>query len=197
MPLILISRRNARRSVSRAEAEEKMRILAHDEMREQRDLVAHIGQVVERAHRHVDLVGDALDVEQNLRRILFDERAGEASYHGRGSMRTGALSHALIQQAAAAHAVATPGACRAKPSPPCAWQIAHASASAASLAGAAVSASRRFTISCTCCLGGLAVADDRLLDLQRRVLDDRNVGDAPPPRSPHRAPARAAASTAD
>ena len=45
-------------------------------------------------------------------------------------------------------------------------------------------------------LRGLAVADDRLLHLQRRVLGDREAAPAPRPRSRRRAPARAAASIA-
>ena len=66
-----------------AEAEEQVRVLAHDEVREQRHALAGRRQVVERAHRHVDLVGDALHVEQELRRILLEQGAGEAADHGR------------------------------------------------------------------------------------------------------------------
>src|SRR5437899_4921047 len=68
-----------------AEAIEQMRILAHDEMREQRDALAGRGQVVERSHRHVDLVRDALHVEQKLRRILLEKYSGQAADHGTGS----------------------------------------------------------------------------------------------------------------
>ena len=41
------------------EAVELVRVLAHDEMGVERDLGAGRGQLVERAHRHVDLVADA------------------------------------------------------------------------------------------------------------------------------------------
>jgi hypothetical protein len=58
-----------------------VRVLAHDEMREQRDAFAVLRQVVEGAHRDVDFVRDALHVEQQLRRILFEQDAGEASDH--------------------------------------------------------------------------------------------------------------------
>ena len=58
-----------------------MRVLAHDQVREQRKPVADVGQVVERAHRHVDLVGDALDVEQDLRRVLLQQGPGETADH--------------------------------------------------------------------------------------------------------------------
>src|SRR6266567_1067600 len=56
-------------------AEQQMRVLAHDEMCEQNDLVSQIGEIVEGAHRDIDLVGHPLHVEQDLRRILLDERA--------------------------------------------------------------------------------------------------------------------------
>ena len=52
----------------------------------------------------------------------------------------------------------------------CAWQIAQASASAASVDGWPGSRSSRCTIACTCVLCRLPVAHHRLLDLQRGVL---------------------------
>src|ERR1022692_1034146 len=67
--------------VFRSETEEQVRVLAHDQMREQGDAVAHVGQVVERAHRHVDFVRDTLHIEQNLRRVLLDQRTGKTSDH--------------------------------------------------------------------------------------------------------------------
>ena len=66
-----------------AEAEQQMRVLAHDEMREQRHALAVLRKVVERAHRHVHFIRDALHVEQELRGILFEQRAREAANHGR------------------------------------------------------------------------------------------------------------------
>ena len=60
---------------------------------------------------------------------------------------------------------------------PCAWQIAQASASAASGDGSPGSASRRRTMCCTCSLRGMAVADHRLLHLQRGVFGDRQAGE--------------------
>src|SRR5438270_5468551 len=67
--------------VFRSESEEKVRVLAHHKVREQDDVIADIRQVVERAHRHVDFVRNAFDVEQNLRRILLDQRPGKPAYH--------------------------------------------------------------------------------------------------------------------
>ena len=67
-------------------------------------------------------------------------------------------------------AVARAAQRRRRRAPPCAWQIAQASASAASGDGAPGKRSSRRTISCTCGFGARAVADDRLLHLQRRVF---------------------------
>ena len=78
-----------------AEAEEKVRVLPDDEMGKEHDALAGRGQVVERAHRHVDLVRDALHVEQQLRRVLLDEDSGEATDHGEGNP-FGRLSHAIM-----------------------------------------------------------------------------------------------------
>ena len=49
-----------------------MGIFAHDQVGEQRHLGARRRQVVERAHRHVELVTYALHVHQDLRRALLD-----------------------------------------------------------------------------------------------------------------------------
>ncbi len=76
-----------------AETEQQMRVLAHDQMGEQRHALAGRRKVVERAHRHVDLVRDALHVEQELRRILLDEDSGESADHGARTL-FGRLSHA-------------------------------------------------------------------------------------------------------
>ncbi|MCY1364587.1 hypothetical protein D9M69_513970 [compost metagenome] len=65
-----------------AEAVENLRVFAHDEVREQRHLRADVGQVVERAHRHVDLVADAVAVHHHLRGVALCERAGQFAYHG-------------------------------------------------------------------------------------------------------------------
>src|SRR6185503_5298002 len=65
-----------------AESVEQVRVLAHDEMREQRHALAVLREVVERAHRHVHLVGHPLHVEQQLRWILFEQRARETADHG-------------------------------------------------------------------------------------------------------------------
>ena len=43
-----------------------MSVLAHDELREQADALAHGGQVVERAHGHIHLVAHAVAVQQHL-----------------------------------------------------------------------------------------------------------------------------------
>src|SRR5204863_6867711 len=66
------------------EAVQDLRVLAHDEVREQRDTLADGGQVVEAAHRYVDFVADTVDVDEQLGRGFFGEGAGEASDHGAG-----------------------------------------------------------------------------------------------------------------
>ena len=92
-PLIFTSWRNARRSCSVPKP--KSRCASSRTTRcvnsAMRSPVA--GQVVERAHRHVDLVRDALHVEQELRRVLLDEDSGEAADHG-ACNPFGRLSHA-------------------------------------------------------------------------------------------------------
>ena len=58
------------------------------------------GQVVEAAHRHVDFVADAVDVDEHLRRRLGREGSGESADHG-GDYR-GALFATLRRQFASA-----------------------------------------------------------------------------------------------
>ena len=62
-------------------AVEKLGILAHDEVGEERDLGAFGGQVAEGRHRNVDFVADAADVNEDLRRGLFNELAVQPSDH--------------------------------------------------------------------------------------------------------------------
>src|SRR5690606_20170156 len=69
--------------VVRQKAEQQLRILAHDELSQQRHLVADIRQVVEAAHRHVDFVADAADIDEDLRGILFGEDAADTSDQGK------------------------------------------------------------------------------------------------------------------
>ena len=65
----------------RAETVEQLGIFAHDEMREQRDFLSDVRKVVEGGHRNVDFIADAVDVDQNFRRIFFKKRAANASDH--------------------------------------------------------------------------------------------------------------------
>ena len=57
------------------EAEQDVRVLAHDEMRDERQRLARIGQPIERRHRRLELVADAADVERQRRRPLRDQGA--------------------------------------------------------------------------------------------------------------------------
>jgi hypothetical protein len=67
--------------VMREEAEQQLRVFAHDEVRQQRDPLTERRQVVEARHRHVDLVAHAFDIEKNLRRGFFRQIASEPSDH--------------------------------------------------------------------------------------------------------------------
>ena len=68
-------------------AVQQLRVLAHHEMREQRHRHAQGGQVVEGAHRHVDLVADAVHVEHHRGRRLVDQRAAEPADHAAAGAR--------------------------------------------------------------------------------------------------------------
>src|SRR6185369_15870110 len=111
-----------------------MRVFAHDEVREERHGLADARQVVERAHGHVDLVSHAGGHHDELGRILLRELARDAAEH-----------ESLPRFTRRPRVTMAP-----RPSPPWAWQMAHASASAASGLGTPGSLSNRFTISWTC-----------------------------------------------
>src|SRR5581483_4288035 len=115
------------------EAIEVVRVLAHHEVREQADGLAICRQRVEGAHRHVDFVGDAADIDQHLRRVLRREPPGEAADQTSLPLR-----------------MRSPRMARRPSCAPCAWQMAQASASAASGVGSPGSASSRRTMCCTC-----------------------------------------------
>ena len=63
------------------ETVKELTVLAHDEMRQQRHLLAVARQVVEGAHRHVDFVADAMYVDEHLGRVLFEQDSGQSSDH--------------------------------------------------------------------------------------------------------------------
>ncbi len=73
-PEILISWPEGRPFLGGAEAVEDLGVFAHHEVRQQRNPLAGMRQVVERAHRHIDLVTDAVAVHHHLRRIAFGQR---------------------------------------------------------------------------------------------------------------------------
>src|SRR5439155_1637942 len=90
-------------------------------------------QLVEGAHRHVELVGDAADVHQHLRRVLRGEPPSESADQTSLPLST---RKPFVESAPSLE--------------PWAWQIAQASASAASGAGSPGRACRRRTMCCTC-----------------------------------------------
>ncbi|MNV79827.1 hypothetical protein D3C71_1733960 [compost metagenome] len=60
---------------------QQLRILAHDEMREQGHLRAGHGQVVEGAHGYLHLVAHAMAVHQYGGRVFLQQGAGQFAYH--------------------------------------------------------------------------------------------------------------------
>src|SRR5258705_2695817 len=118
-----------------AEAIEQMRIFAHDQMREQGHVLPGHGQVVEGAHRHLDFVADSGRLDQDLGRIFFEEHARQPADHT-----------SLPRFTRKPRVESLPRR------PPWAWQIAQASASAASEEGTPASLRSRVTMCCTCSL---------------------------------------------
>src|SRR5258706_15983775 len=114
-----------------------MRVLAHHEMREQGHVLPGHGQVVEGAHRHLDFVADSARLDQDLRRIFFEEHARQSADHT-----------SLPRFTRKPRVESLPRR------PPWAWQIAQASASAASQEGTPASLRSRVTMCCTCSLVG-------------------------------------------
>ena len=64
-PETLMSSRNSASFTFRAEAEQHVRILAHDQVRVQAHLGADGRQAIERRHRSLDLVTDTADVDHS------------------------------------------------------------------------------------------------------------------------------------
>src|SRR5256885_1127947 len=120
--------------LKRREAVRRVRVLGHHEMREQAHGLAGCRQLLEGAHGHVELVGDSADVHQPWRRVLRGEPPGEPADQTSLPLRT---RKPFVESAPSLE--------------PWAWQIAQASASAASGAGSPGRASRRRTMCCTCC----------------------------------------------
>src|SRR5207237_10102698 len=115
------------------EAVEVVRVLAHHEMREEAHGLAVRRQRVERAHRHAELVGDAADIDEHLRRLLRREASGKPADQTSLPLR-----------------MRRPRVARRPSCAPCAWQIAQASASAASAEGSPGRSRSRRTMCCTC-----------------------------------------------
>src|SRR5258706_2037935 len=117
------------------EAIKEMRILAHDEVREEGYRCAGGWQRIKGAHRHIELIAHAADLHQDLRRVLGGQLAGQ-----------------MPDQTSLPFRIRNPRSGRSPSLAPCAWQMAQASASAASSEGSPGSSSRRRTMCCTCSL---------------------------------------------
>ena len=68
-------------------AEKLVRIFAHRQMGEQADRLAQRGQVVKRAHGHIDLVANAVAIHQHLGGRFFKQCACQSADHGVSSKR--------------------------------------------------------------------------------------------------------------
>src|SRR3954463_5804557 len=110
-----------------------MRVLAHDEVGVERDRLTGCRQVVESAHGHVDFVAHAADADQHRRRMLGGEPPSQPA-----------------DQTSLPFFIRRSSVANAPSRPPCAWQVAEASAGAASAIGPPSSGSRRLTMCCTC-----------------------------------------------
>jgi len=92
--------------VGAQEPVEQVRVLAHHRLHQQRDARAGGGQVVEGAHRHVDLVADATDVDQHGRGVLFEERSAQSSDHAADGTADAAGRRRCVMRAAAGRGAA-------------------------------------------------------------------------------------------
>ena len=131
MPLMPISRSNSSCSSGGREPVQRQRVLADVRVDAQRDLAARVAEAVERRQRNGDVVADAVDVDHDAIRLLL-ENAGRAGARSRPCGPVAAPARGLARAArpsprrTAARAMARAGGCE------CTWQMATASASAAS-----------------------------------------------------------------
>ena len=63
------------------ESVQQVRVLAHDEVRRELDLAADLRQPVEGRHGRLELVADAVDVDDERRRRLADQPAAQVTDH--------------------------------------------------------------------------------------------------------------------
>ena len=135
-------------------------------------VAARLAEAVERRQRHEHVVADAVDVDDDAVRMLLENAC-------RGGARSRPCGPCTCRQLVARRCAAR---LRGAPAPraaggcECTWQMATASASAASCGdGTAVEPEQQLDHLLHLLLLGAAVADDRALDLGRRVLDDRHA----------------------
>ncbi|MCY1241782.1 hypothetical protein D9M72_547030 [compost metagenome] len=63
------------------EAVEQMSILTHHQVGVQGHRLAHLGQAIQGGHRHFELIAQAVDIDNQVRRLLFSQRAAQTSNH--------------------------------------------------------------------------------------------------------------------
>ena len=168
-----------RRHPPREAITQAMGIFAHHQVVTSATGSPSAGRIVRTLIGTSEFVADTADVDRDLRR-LFSTSVPAMRPIIRGPLRTLKPRVAMLP----------------RPWPPWAWQMAQASASGGVGRGCPGRLNRRDHL-LYLLLGRLTVADHRLLHLQRRVFRPPAVRRRPTPRSPRRAPGRAAASTAD
>ena len=92
VPVVAIARQDTRRSAAfagRGEAVQDVGVFAHRQVRVERDARARVGQRVQRAHGHVDVIAQTAHVHADGGREFLDQGSGDASDHDRGSGRDG------------------------------------------------------------------------------------------------------------
>ena len=81
MPLTAISRSNRSCSSARREPEQRDLILAHVRVDAQRHGAAGLAGLVERRQRHLHVVADAVDVDDQAARVLLEQVAAQDGDH--------------------------------------------------------------------------------------------------------------------
>ena len=128
---------------------ELQRILANVRVDSQRHTRAWLTDGVKRRERHLDVVADAAHVDDEPLHVFFEERAGQMGDHGacrRDSAESGTWRQLVRRRdprvRASNRAI---GPCE------CAWQIATASASAASCGAGTLSSPSSILTICPSC----------------------------------------------
>ena len=139
-------------------------------MRQQHDPLGNRRQLIKRAHRHIDFVADATDVDQQRRRILFQQPAFETTDHRPPAARAAQARREAPPIPAAAQTLVP--ARRHRRQQRARMRMADRARKRIGRIGRGDAVEREQALhhQLHLALVGLAKADDRLLDPQRGVL---------------------------